>query len=310
MNDARNCALCNRTPTDGVQMGNAGSHSSLWVTCPLCGRYELIGPFAATHNIRWSKEVRQALSCATRQASESGRTLKISSLSDGEDLARPHMNTRVVENQERLLQEMAKRAQRPDGAATFNPTTDFTLIDCYSQTEFEWYLGWIEIQKLAFTTATGPTSRSYTLSLDGWNMVQPLPRPGGIPGRCFVAMWFSEETQKAYDLGIEPAIKEAGCKPVRIDQKEHNNEITDEIMAEIRNSQFIVADFTGQRAGVYYEAGFAMGLGRPVIWCCRKDDVDKLHFDTNHKNHIVWESAEELKQKLYTRIRGTILQQA
>jgi nucleoside 2-deoxyribosyltransferase len=81
-------------------------------------------------------------------------------------------------------------------------------------------------------------------------------------------------------------------------------------MAEIRNSQFIVADFTGQRAGVYYEAGFAMGLGRPVIWCCRKDDVDKLHFDTNHKNHIVWESAEELKQKLYTRIRGTILQQA
>ena len=123
MSDARNCALCNRTPTDGVQMGNAGTHSSLWIMCPLCGRYELIGPFAATHNIRWSKEVRQALSCATRQASESGHTLKISSLSDAEDLARPHLNTRVVDNQERLLREMAKRAQRPDAAASFNPAT-------------------------------------------------------------------------------------------------------------------------------------------------------------------------------------------
>jgi hypothetical protein len=62
----------------------------------------------------------------------------------------------------------------------------------------------------------------------------------------------------------------------------------------------MVADFTGQLAGVYYEAGFAMGLGRTVIWCCRKDEIGKLHFDTNHKNHIDWE-------RLYRRIRATIL---
>lgn len=307
MNASKNCALCNRTPGDGVQMGNAGANSSLWIMCPLCGRYELIGPIAATHNIPWSREVQLALSCAARQAFESGQTLRISSASDAENLARPHMDTRVADNQERLLREIAKRAKRPDSAATFNLTTDFTLIDCYSQAEFEWYLRWTEIQKLAFVTAVGSTSRSYTLSLDGWNMVQPLPRTGGIPGRCFIAMWFSDETKLAYDLGIEAAVKEAGCTPIRIDQKEHNNEITDEIMAEIRNSQFMVADFTGQRAGVYYEAGFAMGLGRPVIWCCREDYVDKLHFDTNHKNHIVWKSPEELKQKLYSRIRATVL---
>ena len=71
----------------------------------------------------------------------------------------------------------------------------------------------------------------------------------------------------------------------------------------------MVADFTGQRAGVYYEAGFATGLGRPVIWCCRKDEIDKLHFDTNHKNHIDWETPEELRDRLYRRIRATILAQ-
>ena len=98
-------------------------------------------------------------------------------------------------------------------------------------------------------------------------------------------------------------------KPMRIDMKEHNNEIPDEIMAEIRNSQFVVADFTGQRKGVYYEAGFAMGLGRPVIWCCRGDHIKDLHFDTNHRNHIPWSSPEDLREKLHRRIKATTIQQ-
>jgi nucleoside 2-deoxyribosyltransferase len=122
-------------------------------------------------------------------------------------------------------------------------------------------------------------------------------------------MWFNDETRDAFESGIEPAISDAGFKAIRIDLKEHNNEIPDEIIAEIRNSQFVVADFTGQRAGVYYEAGFAMGLGRTVIWCCRRDEVEKLHFDTNHKNHVTWRSPKELREKLYRRIRATILEQ-
>lgn len=46
-----------------------------------------------------------------------------------------------------------------------------------------------------------------------------------------------------------------------IGSKEHSNKIDDEIIGEIRRSAFIVADFTGHRGGVYFEAGFAMGLG-------------------------------------------------
>jgi nucleoside 2-deoxyribosyltransferase len=122
-------------------------------------------------------------------------------------------------------------------------------------------------------------------------------------------MWFSDETREAYDRGIAPGVTDADFTPIRVDQKEHNNEITDEIMAEIRNCQFMVADFTGQRAGVYYEAGFAIGLGRPVVWSCRKDEIGKLHFDTNHRNYIDWQTPEELRERLFKRIRATILPQ-
>ena len=59
---------------------------------------------------------------------------------------------------------------------------------------------------------------------------------------------------------IETAISGAGYKPVRIDKHQHNNRIDDEIVAAIRQSRFVVADFTQQRGGVYFEAGLAMGL--------------------------------------------------
>ena len=99
----------------------------------------------------------------------------------------------------------------------------------------------------------------------------------------------------------------AGQRALRIDRKEHNNQITDEIMAGIRGAEFMVAYFTGHRAGVYYEAGFARGLGREVIYCCREDAFKERHFDTSVINHVVWTDPADLRKKLADRIRATIL---
>ena len=128
--------------------------------------------------------------------------------------------------------------------------------------------------------------------------------------QSFIAMWFHESTAEAFEKGIKPAVEEAGYEPLRIDQKEHINKIDDEIIAEIRRSRFLIADFTqgedGARGGVYYEAGFAHGLDIPVIFTCRLDTVESLHFDTNHYNHIVWENPEDLREKLRNRILAVI----
>lgn len=128
--------------------------------------------------------------------------------------------------------------------------------------------------------------------------------------QVFVAMWFDDSMNESYQSGIEQAVWDAGYKPFRIDQKEHINKIDDEIIAEIRRSRFLVADFTqgsdGARGGVYYEAGFAQGLGLPVIFTCRENSVQTLHFDTNHYNHIVWNTPEELCANLKNRILAVI----
>src|SRR5690606_26056659 len=98
----------------------------------------------------------------------------------------------------------------------------------------------------------------------------------------------------------------------------HNNKIDDEIIAEIRMSRFLVADFTSgeaqsktgpvhlPRGGVYYEAGFARGLGMEVISCIREDQVAQVHFDTRQISHVLWADAGQLRERLYNRIIATV----
>jgi len=121
-------------------------------------------------------------------------------------------------------------------------------------------------------------------------------------------MWFDQSIAKIYNEAIAPAIEIAGYKPRRIDHIDHNNDITDEIISQIRRSKFIIADYTGQRGGVYYEAGFARGLGIEVFMTCKEDEIKDLHFDINHLNCIGWESdnLEEFKNRLANRIEAIL----
>jgi hypothetical protein len=108
----------------------------------------------------------------------------------------------------------------------------------------------------------------------------------------FIAMAFKECFNDAYNA-IKRAVKETGLEPVRIDKTEHLNWIPGEIFNKIRYCHSIVADVTGQNNGVYFEAGFAMGNHKPVIWCCKEDDKDNIHFDTRQINHILWKDEYE-----------------
>ena len=129
--------------------------------------------------------------------------------------------------------------------------------------------------------------------------------------QCFVAMWFDDSMDQAYEEGIKKAVEEYGDKPLRVDQKQHLNKIDDEIIAEIRRSRFVVADFThdaekGVRGSVYYEAGFAYGLGLPVIYSCHKDLEKELHFDTRQYVHILWKTPKDLYAELRDKIGAII----
>ena len=166
--------------------------------------------------------------------------------------------------------------------------------------------GWINFDRLNIPDSSG----EFNLTVSGHAHLEELDRRGSDSSQAFVAMWFDPSMEKAWREGIKLGIEDAGYKALRIDRKEHANKIDDEIIAEIRRSRFIIADFThgcgGARGGVYYEAGFAYGLGLRVIFTCRKDVFEKVHFDTRQYNHIVWETLEELRSKLARRIAAVL----
>ena len=131
--------------------------------------------------------------------------------------------------------------------------------------------------------------------------------------QCFVALWFNEATDALYDRAIDPAVRAAGYRAFRIDQETNFlGKIDDRIIAEIRRSRFVIADFThgddGVRGSVYYEVGFAQGLDIPVIFTCREDQLDDLHFDTNHFLHLSWPRGfpETLIEPIKNRILANI----
>ena len=108
------------------------------------------------------------------------------------------------------------------------------------------------------------------------------------------------------------ATKKAGFNLIKNDEDRKAGSIDDKIRVNILTSKFIVAELTYGNQGAYWEAGFAEGLGKPVIYSCEKsyfDDKDKgTHFDTNHLHTIIWErdKLEEAAKELKYTIRATL----
>ena len=119
-------------------------------------------------------------------------------------------------------------------------------------------------------------------------------------------MSFSKTTENIREI-IKRAVRESGYEPLLVDELHYDSDLTinDAIIKFIKKSKFLIADFTEQKHGVYFEAGFALGLKKPVIYTCSFNDFKQTHFDTNHYPHIVYE-LNNLEERLKNKIQAWI----
>jgi hypothetical protein len=169
----------------------------------------------------------------------------------------------------------------------------------------------------------------YVLTLRGWEIAERL-RQQVVEGRqAFIAMWFHPGMDQAFEAGFAPALRECGYQPFRIDRSPHENKIDDEIIANIRKSRILISDLTGARPNVFYETGFAAGLGRKVLFTCHAqhvghylacqphsetppapiseswfDQISRLAFDVRQYPVLRWHSPDDLKKQLKDRIEA------
>lgn len=122
----------------------------------------------------------------------------------------------------------------------------------------------------------------------------PLPQLS-----CFVACGFGhKDVDRFFDRIVIPVLTKANVKAVRVDRVEHNGNIDDQIEAQLREADLVLADLTYARPSVYLEAGVAEGMRTPVIFTARSDhfkerDSDpngnlRVHFDLKMRNIVAW----------------------
>lgn len=270
--------------------------------CPVCGRF-LFTP-ESLHALNASlKFERYLLSALTRRATIEGNRLEILAGNLGDLVANaPRPNTPHDVLEPLLLAIHASTPSDLTGYARI-PYSDYPLYIVPSADTLGEYLKLLEkLGLIEFEPYQDDGDVFWVrLTLSGWDRVEELRRGGKASKRAFVAMSFHADLDAVWTEGLEPALKEAGWDPIRMDRVEHNGRIDDRIMAEIRRAGLVVADFTGNRQGVYFEAGFALGLGLPVVWTVAKRDLDQVHFDTRQYNHIDWVDIPDLRKRLTDR---------
>ncbi len=227
-------------------------------------------------------------------------------------LLRSRWPSTVPERLDRVLANLG-RLQKDDPGTPLNMAKlTSSVLFARDSIEGTWYIRALEKQSKVTVGSPGAAG-GVQLTPKGWERFADLTRGGSSERNpAFVAMWFGEDDEtrsamkSAYDDGILPGVEDAGYHATRVDLEEHNEYIMDKILADILVAPFLVADFTGHRNGVYYEAGIARGRGIPVVNCCRRDSFKEAHFDTKQLNHIVWETPQKLRERLAYRILGTI----
>ncbi len=274
------CPLCDSVaqsfPTDGDRTR---------YRCLTCGRYEISGRAASRLPAPATKARRYLLSAYAK----AGNDFHI--VEDVLDrLGTGDLRDRTVDEKiELAVRWFADRSIEFGQKLPSEISRDYPAAWCRSPGEWNELLG--AAVRLNYLDALHP---NYSVSIEGWRWLEKSP--GDHSPDVFVAMNFAPEYARLRQA-VSAAVRNAGYREITIDQDVFSGGIMDRVLARIRRSRFVVADYTGNRGGVYYEAGFALGLGKAVVSTCSRAQLEssdravRLHFDVAHLKMIPWDDA-------------------
>jgi hypothetical protein len=290
---------------------------SVDVMCQNCGYFYISNPLLSKlQKNEYSRWERARLSYALRRL---GAT-KLLTTEYAESLLQSTQLPDAMALQDNLLLHIANEMMAPGEAIEIRAPAIRASIGAQSSEGAQWVVE----EALSANLIKGLVSRTIlgsgdyrvgnvNLTLAGWTRVNELMRTAKDSRKAFMAMKFgTPQLDMIFRDYFKPAVRQTGFDLMRLDEEPRAGLIDDRLRLEIRTSRFMIADLTHQNNGAYWEAGFAEGLGRPVIYTCRKDVFEdpktRPHFDTNHYLTVVWdlENPAAAAEQLKTVIRVTM----
>lgn len=319
------CPVCGGAFAEGANVSDQSGHRYSF-SCARCGRFalteecyeDLEGELARVPN--GSALLSHTICRASgRKENLTLTSERLTNILDTANLPKP------PEQLERLILLLG-REQKGPGAPLVAADRWVAEVGALDDRGLEWVMaaavaaGFAESdsETLIFNFAESSfQNSSLLLTLEGWRFYDELLRGQSDSDISFMAMKFGDEQLNRIVADyISPAVHAAGFELLNLQDSEKAGLIDDRIRVEIRRSRFLLADLTHHSNGAYWEAGFAEGLGKPVIYLCRRDvfnDKDKTtHFDTNHHLTIDWseDTIQEDMERLKATIRATLPSEA
>ena len=146
-------------------------------------------------------------------------------------------------------------------------------------------------------------NQAYSLTTEGWRHYRYLEEAKTV----FIAMDFGNNDVKEFrNQCLKIALEEDGYKPIIMDEYDKPGEITDQIRNGLRRAQIVIADLTENNQNVHWEAGFAEGSNKLVIYTCEEKffDCNEMYFNTKTIRIITWK--KDSFDKTRKRIKDTI----
>jgi len=265
-------------------------------SCPHCGKFRLTGTLIATlpAMLFENGDAAAKISHALRQAQEGNNHVVFSDNTARAVVKNPLPRPR--EQADLLLRWLAENVPGPGETAWIQHASHGSIIGSKSPAGFELVLDHLFNAGLVVGNKSKSLQggdRAYaTLSFLGWEYYENLRLGRTVYRKAFMAMKFDDTTlDSVVESVFKPAAKAAGFDLFKLNDVPKAGLIDDRLRVEIQASDFVVADLTHDNFGAYWEAGYAEGLGKPVIYTCEKSKFDqaKTHFDTNHHLTVLWD---------------------
>lgn len=175
--------------------------------------------------------------------------------------------------------------------------------------------GFVERKTLARVITGKPVAEERVffevdLTEKGWNRYDKKKQGRHTGNYGFIAMEFKDPgfTRFVNEV-VKPEVKSKTGYDL-VDMRDVGRAgLIDEIMRKhIKDAKFVIADLTHDNLGAYWEAGYAEGLGKPVIYTCEEEkfEAEGTHFDTSHFTTVFWSESGDNKD-FCKKLTSTIL---
>ncbi|MDR3667404.1 MAG: hypothetical protein P4L35_11225 [Ignavibacteriaceae bacterium] len=229
----------------------------------------------------------------------------------------PFKPPKPKEQADNLLRWIGSTLKKPDEQASKHYSHLISVVGAVDASNINYIANYLHKQEYIIIQTSSNNALFANMTFKGWDRFDELEKSSKDSRLAFMAMKFGNVTlDKIFSTVIKDVVAKTGFEIRRLDEEKRAGLIDDKLRVEIRRSKFLIADLTDNNNGAYWEAGYAEGLGMPVIYVCEesKFNTDKPHFDTNHHLTVLWkddvESLRIFADELKATIRATLLSDA